>query len=289
MRDEALVADLPGRLDRATFDRVLQRAAELQASSKDIGDGLSEDEVIALGAEVGIPAQHLQQALIEERTRATLPEPSGILDRVAGPASMVVQRVVQGTPETVAAALAKWMERNEHLVVQRASATRITFEPMEAFARGMRRLGAAFDPKRGKPYLGDVDLVTAVITPLEAGFCHVALAASLRKSRASYVTGGFGIALVGAVGGVAMVVSGAVPVIGWLIAVPMGLGGLQVARIFRSRAQRAQLGLERALDELERRPALPGAQPGMPQATIARGVGQVVRDITQEVRKALKE
>ncbi len=47
---------VPSRLDRATFDRVLQRAAELQAASRDIGEGLSEEEILALGTEVGIPA-----------------------------------------------------------------------------------------------------------------------------------------------------------------------------------------------------------------------------------------
>ncbi|MEI2719637.1 MAG: hypothetical protein V9E87_05790 [Gemmatimonadales bacterium] len=46
--------NLPGRIDRATFDRVLQRAAELQAASHDIGEGLTEEEVVALGNEVGI-------------------------------------------------------------------------------------------------------------------------------------------------------------------------------------------------------------------------------------------
>jgi len=36
-----------------------------------------------------IPTQHLQQALIEERTRVMLPEPSGFLDNWVGPADFV--------------------------------------------------------------------------------------------------------------------------------------------------------------------------------------------------------
>lgn len=278
---------LPARIDRATFDRVLQRAAELQAASKDIGEGLSEEEILALGAEVGIPPQHLQQALIEERTRISLPEANGLLDRWIGPADFVAQRVVQGTPESIGAALTKWMERQEHLVVQRATTGRITFEQMEGFARGMRRLGAAFDPSRAKSYLDKVELVTAVITPLEAGFCHLALGASLRKSRASLVGGGTALPVVGGVVGATLVLIGAPLLIGIVPLVPMTVGGWFVARSFRGRAQRAQLGLERALDELERRPALPKERTAIPPPPP--GVGRVLRDIAQEVRRSLGE
>jgi hypothetical protein len=277
---------LPARLDRATFDRVLQRAAELQAASKDIGEGLSEEEILALGNEVGIPAQHLQQALIEERTRVALPAPNGLLDRWVGPADLVAQRVVQGTPESIGPALTKWMERHEHLIVQRATSGRITFEQMEGFARGMRRLSAAFDASRGKSYLDRVELVTAVITPLESGFCHLTLAASLRNSRASLVGGGAALPVLGGAAGVVLVVIGAPIFIGMAPVLPLAVGGWLVARSFRERAERAQLGLERALDELERNPVLPRdrAIAGPPQ-----GVGRVIRDIAQEVRKALEE
>lgn len=283
------MAEPPGRLDRTTFDRVLQRAAELQAASKDIGEGLSEEEILALGSEVGIPTQHLQQALLEERTRVMLPEPAGILNHWVGPADFVAQRVVQGSPEAVGAALTKWMSKQEHLVVQRSAGARITFEPMETFAGAMRRLGAAFDASRGKPYLDKAELVTAVITPLEAGFCHVTLAASLRKSRAGHLVGGSSLAFTGVVVGGVIVLAGAPLVLAALPMLPMAIAGWAVARAFRGRAHRAQLGLERALDELERRPPLPGERAVLPRGSIARGVGQVVRDITQEVRKALDE
>jgi hypothetical protein len=284
-----MAENTPSRLDRATFDRVLQRAAELQAASKDVGEGLSEAEILALGSEVGIPTQHLQQALLEERTRVMLPEPAGVLDHWVGPADFAAQRVVQGVPDAVGAALTKWMSRQEHLVVQREAGTRITFEQMETFAGAMRRLGAAFDASRGKPFLDKAELVTAVITPLEAGFCHVTLAASLHKSRAGHVAGGGSLPFTGAVVGGAIVLAGAPLLVGMLPILPMMLAGWAVARTFRGHAQRAQLGLERALDELERRPALPGDRPSVSKGSIARGVGQVVRGITQEVRKALDE
>ena len=45
----------PVRIDRAALERIIQRAAELQTAERDIGDNLTSDEVMALGAEVGIP------------------------------------------------------------------------------------------------------------------------------------------------------------------------------------------------------------------------------------------
>jgi hypothetical protein len=278
------------RIDRVTFDRVLQRAAELQAASKDIGEGLSEEEILALGVEVGIPAQHLRQALLEERTRAMPHAALGTIDRWIAPADFIAQRVVQGTTDSIQPALIRWLEQREHFVVQRATEGRVTFEPMETFAGAMRRIGAMFDPSRGKPYLDKAELMTALVTPLEAGFCHVTLAASLHKSRTGFVGGGTGVAFTGAVIGGVMMLAGAPLLIAALPVLPMALGGWAVARSFRGRAHRAQLGLERALDELERRPALASGRTGSANPSgIARGVGRVMRDITQEVRKALDE
>ena len=128
------------------------------------------------------------------------------------------------------------------------------------------------------------------MTPLEAGFCHVTLAASLHKSRSGLVGGGTGLAFTGAVMGGVMMLAGAPLLIAALPVLPLAFGGWAVARSFRGRAHRAQLGLERALDELERRPALASGRTGPANpGGIARGVGRVVRDITQEVRKALDE
>ncbi|MES2123601.1 MAG: hypothetical protein V4503_02820 [Gemmatimonadota bacterium] len=281
---------LPARIDRATFDRLLQRAAELQAAASDIGDGVSEADVLALGKEVGIPEQHLRQALLEERTRVVPAAPNGIVDDWFGRADLVADRVVQGSEEGIALQLARELEFREHFVVQRATVGRTTFEPMSSFAGAMRKMRRMFEGA-GKPYLDRAELVTVVITPLEAGFCHVTLAATLRRTRNAFVGGGVAIGAAGALFGVLLTVSGAPEVAGLLPAVPsLGMGWI-VARLFRPIANRAQLGLERILDELERKPSLPPgrAAPTPAPSRIARDVGKVVRDITTEVRKALEE
>lgn len=281
---------LPARIDRATFDRLLRRAAELQAASSDIGDGLSEEEVLALGKEVGIPGQHLRQALLEERTRTVPAAPDGFVDEWFGRADLVADRVVQGSEEPIAAALARYLEAREHFIVQRATVGRTTFEPMSSFAGAMRKLRRMFEDA-GKPYLERAELITAIITPLEAGFCHVTLAASLRKCRSAYVGGGTALGVGGVVIGALMVVVGAPDALALLPILPAGGAGWLVARGFRPVSSRAQLGLERALDALEQQPSLPpgGRQTAPPPGRIAREVGQVVREITTEVRKALED
>ncbi len=284
---------LPARLDRASFDRVLQRAAELQAASRDIGEGLSEEEVLALGTEVGIPATVLKQALLEERTRVAPPEPRGMIDTWVAPADFRAERVVQGSEEAIIAALSAWFDRHEHFVVQRATPGRVTWEPLDSLAGALRKMRQMFDGSSGRPYQERTELLTAVITPLEEGFCHVAVEATLRRSRRNHMIG----ATIAGVGGtavsVALLALVNLPAAELLALLPAaaGLGsGALAARAYRPIAARAQLGLERALDELERRPALGGGDASSPRGqAIARGVGQVVKEITREVRKALEE
>src|SRR5204863_530578 len=72
-------------ISRAALERIIQRAAELQAAERDIGDGLTKDEVLALGQDVGIPTRYLQQALLEEQTRSVIEEGRGTLAWLTGP------------------------------------------------------------------------------------------------------------------------------------------------------------------------------------------------------------
>ncbi len=280
---------LPARIDRSTFDRVLQRAAEIQATSRDIGEGLTEDEILALGEEVGIPVHALRQALLEERTRAVVAAPETTVDRWVGVAELSAERVVQGSQEAILSALARWLDKHEHFVVQRATIGRTTFEPMHAFAGAMRRMSAVFQGAHNRPYLARAEVVAAVVTPLEAGFCHVSLGATLRSTRSGYIAGAGGLSAAG------LVAAGGIALIGSALFVPLipvvgGLGAAWVtARAYRPVVDRAQLGLERALDALERDPALPAPRAAAPPGRLARGVGEVVREISTEVRRALEK
>src|SRR3954470_1350093 len=89
MSDDRPLPAIPGRpsLDRAALERVLLRAAELQANASDPADEMTEEQLLELGNEVGLTPEHLHQALIEERTRVVLPVEHGVAARLVGPAT----------------------------------------------------------------------------------------------------------------------------------------------------------------------------------------------------------
>src|SRR5512142_1148 len=123
---------LPARqvpLDRTTIERVLARAAELQASAgNDDGEpNLSESQLIEIGKEVGLNPTTLTQALAEERSRVAVPEDNSLLSSITGPAVATASRAVRGTPSDVLISLDSWMQRDECLQVQRRFPDRITW------------------------------------------------------------------------------------------------------------------------------------------------------------------
>ena len=130
---------LPARIDRAALERIIQRAAELQTADREIGEGLTTDQVMELGREVGIPGRYLQQALLEERTRIVQQGPEGLLGRTVGPAAMTAHRVVQRDRESIETILVEWMEKQELFSVQRHQPGRITWEPTGGFQAAYRR------------------------------------------------------------------------------------------------------------------------------------------------------
>src|SRR3954464_5188232 len=87
------------RLDRASLERVLARAAELQgtAADADSSEQFSEEQLIELGKEVGLSPQNLRQAVAEERTRSAAPENEhGLVAAMFGPSRVTAARTVPG-------------------------------------------------------------------------------------------------------------------------------------------------------------------------------------------------
>jgi hypothetical protein len=278
-----MAENLPSPIDRAALERILQRAAELQAGEHELGERMTSDEVLALGKEVGIPQRYLQQAMLEEQTRGVAAAPSGALDRIAGPGSVVAQRVVAGTPETVADALCAYMEQNELLCIQRRQARSVTFEPIGGFQAAIRRSSAALGQTR-RPFLLDkAGTVAAAFTPLEDGYVHVLLQADVRAFRAGYVGGGAALASTGvAAAAVLGVLDAFLPLA--LAPLPLGFGvGWGVMRMYPSRLPRIQLGLERALDHLEQGHASPKHQ--LPKGRPGPGF---ITMLVDEVRKNMR-
>ena len=275
------MADLtPGPIDRAALDRIIQRAAELQTAEREIGEGLTSEEVLALGREVGIPGRYLQQALLEERTRTTEAAAGGFLARVVGPAAISAQRVVRGEREAIEASLIRWLDKNELMSVQRHQPGRITWEPTGGFQAAYRRAVGAVGQTKRPIMLARADSVSCTVVEVEPGYCNVVLSATARKARNESVGAPVALATVGAVGtGVLAVIGVLFPLI--LIPLPLGFGiGYAALRRYSPIIERIQLGLERTLDDLEH-----GTRH---ERMLPQTAPRLLNLLADEVRKALK-
>jgi hypothetical protein len=261
----------------------MQRAAELQAAETEVGEGLTVDEVVALGREVGIPGRYLQQAMLEQAAEVVAPAQAGLLARVVGPSEVAAQRVVVGEPEDAARALIAWFEQNELLVVQRQQPGRVSFEPLRGMQAAIRRGTAAFDSTRPKHMLARSELVSATFTRLESGYCHVGLSARLRKTRSEYLGGAMGAVSSGAAAGIVLAAMNAL----WAVVVPPLLVGAVIGYFalqrYRPVTERTLLGLERALDYLERG----GVKPAHELPPERAPGGGLLELMAGEIRKAI--
>jgi hypothetical protein len=236
-------------ITREALARIVQRAAELQAREQDGGDGLTREEVLALGRDVGIPARYFQQALIEEETRAGHEPERGILAWLVGPAALVAARVVPGDRAHIERALGIWLEQEELLQVKRRYADHATWEPKAgAFASLQRALGAG-----GKTFaLARAAEISGSVMPLEPGFCHLQLRADIRPTRRQRLLGTMALLGLGAC------ITALAPVLGALfpwVLLPgaiLALAAMAYGRGHVRSNERIHVGLEQLLDRLER-------------------------------------
>ena len=260
--DPPAPADMPGAslapLDRAALERVLARATELQARLADAPDELTEKQLLELGSEVGIPAEHLRQALAEERTRVVLPEETGVVGSWFGSTMAGASRVVPGTPVEVLAQIDSWMQRQELLRVRRRIGERLTWEARRDFMGSIQsglNLG-------GRPYaLTPASEVGATVVPIDSGRVLVRLDADFAPSRVRNVrwagaTAGLGVTSGASV--VALASMSAEPgalvigaIVGSIWTALAGVGATAIARAQRRKVARGQLALEQILDRLE--------------------------------------
>jgi len=266
-------------ISRKALERIIQRAAELQASEHDLGDHLSEDQVLELGREVGLPARYVQQAILEERTRTAVGPDAGALSRFMGPLRVHAQRTVPGEKEQTESALEYWMTEKELLTVKRRFHDQTSWEPRRDWIAGLRRsFGAG-----GKQYmLSRAREIVGHVQALEPGWSHVTLAADLTNSRNEYLGGATALLGVGGVGAVVAGVLGIAVPVAILPAVAGVALGAAVARGRRGATERVHVALEQVLDKLEHKEIKP-SEIGDAPARLT--VPKVIRD---EIRKHLR-
>jgi len=265
-------------VSREALERIIKRAAELQAGEHDVGDGLTNNEVLALGKDVGIPDRYLRQAMLEEQTRIAPDVATGTWAWLTGPRSIVAHRVVPGDRAAVERALSRWMTEEELLQPKRHFADRTSWEPKAGAFASIQR---AFAGKR-RYSLARAAEIAAQVVQLEPGFCLVRLEADIRPERTKRISGasvlfvlGWGMTAAAALFVPPLALAQLLPGVG------LTLGGAAVARTYRGANERMQVALEQILDRLERgdvRSSSPGVLP----------VTQTFVKIAEEVRKAFE-
>ncbi len=265
------------RYDRTQLERVIQRAAELQSREREVGDSLTEAELLQLGEEVGIAPSHLRRALQEERSRALVPDERGAMVRMFGRKRVATERVIAGESTKIEKRLFEWMSEGELLQVKRRYPDSISWERKEgAWASLRRSLGVG-----GRKYLlaRSRELVTRV-SAIDGDRSLVQLIADLSNTRNEYITGSALLFSSGAaITGVAFVLSVMAPVALLPVAVSLPIA-YTVARDRRRQVEKVLVALEQILDRLEhgdldQKPKLRGPHVN------------VVGRITEEIRRNL--
>ena len=239
-------------LSRAALERVLARAAQLQGTTGegDEAGAMNEAQVVELGKEVGLSPEVLRQALAEERSRTLVPEESGVLASVAGPAAVSAARTVPGSAAAVLAALDAWMQRSEGLEVKRRFADQLVWEARRDFFAAFRR---ALTVSGGGLELAAAENVTAIVADVAPGQSHARIVADFRATRRQRGTSAVALALFFAalIAGSLLAIN--IPAVLTVIAASaVPLASLLVTRSrYRHLVARAQVALEQALDRLE--------------------------------------
>lgn len=265
MPDEPTPLDPSRGITRKDLQLVIRRAVELYTSEADADERLSEEEVLGIADELGLPGRHVRQALYELPTHRDEEAIQSWVDRWYGPPHVQGTRVVPGVPDEVLDRLEDYLVTREFLQVLRRQGGKAAFTPAEDaisnVARAVRRPQRQWQIARSRRVLVDV-------RPMLEKESHVRLDLDLGQHRRRAVTSGLvGGALVGlplAAGAFFPVGHLVFDVAGDAAAYAAGLaagasafaaslaGGVAVARSrFRARVDNARLEIAALLDRLE--------------------------------------
>jgi hypothetical protein len=276
---------VPRKITREQLERIIQRAAELQAGEMDTGEGMTEQELLKLGSDVGIPGRFLRQALYEENAGGAALE-RDFVSRWVGPRMVLAHRVVPGERAALEQAIGEYMTEEEAMTPMRRLPDRTVWERQKGLFAEMKR-GLSFE---GKAYqLARAQDVSVQIAALEDGYCHAELAADVGNLRDQAVAGG---ATLFGVGVLAAIVLGFVPGLFPIAFVPLVAGvalAILPGRAHRRKIERMQVALEQVLDRLERgeirsRPRLAGPRLSA-FGRIASELKKSVEDVAQTLRQ----
>ncbi len=272
------IADRLDALQMDAVERVLRRAIELQ-SDEDLGPDTFDGETIKrIAGELGIDADHVEQALFEEQVGDRV-EALGVMERLLAPSRMSGSTTVAAPRHHVEAAATTWLERHEGLRMRRTVPDGALWE-RDPSALTKIRMGLKLG--RGSGALRTTGGVAHRIHTTRSGEQLVGLEVDTRiigKTAKGLLAAGTG------VGVLALVAMGIV--LGWAEGAAVGLTSLAAfgtaavvtARTWTSRVRR---GIRRALDAI--------ASPGVAgvHATVVDRISKAIRqwgDLEREVKR----
>lgn len=166
---------------RRELEAIIRRAAELYAAEAESDDRISEDELLRIAAELGLPARYVRQALYE---RPAAEEPS-FLDRTCGPPSISASRALPVEPAPTLARLEEYLTTREYLQIRRRQGDRLWLVPADD---PITRLFRVFSRPAGRYHLARAHGVGVAVQPLEPGWAHIRIEVDLSTQRKDTVT-----------------------------------------------------------------------------------------------------
>ncbi len=239
------------------LERVIARASVLQHAA---GEGeqrqLSEEEIIAIGREVGLEPEHVRRALAEYRAEALSPTPPDdhpLLARHFGQPFARVRRVMRGDPQDIHLAFERHLRSEESMRAIRRHSTASVWEPDSSWkgklSRALNLEGRSFEISQLKSF----SISTAPASPNES---LVIVTADLKEERTEQIQGwGFSLGALTAIAFVGAAVEG-LSVWYWMLIMALAasvsaLGAFAIRTSMDNRRRRAALLLEGLLDQLE--------------------------------------
>lgn len=276
---------VPRKISREQLERIIQRAAELQAGEMDTGEGITEQDLLKLGSEVGIPGRFLRQAMYEEAAGGAALD-RGVVGRWVGPRMLLAQRVVPGDKPALEQAIGEFMAEEEAMTPKRRLPDRTVWEKQKGLFAEMKR-GLALD---GKAYhLARAVDISVQLNALEDGYCHAELGADISNMRGQALAGIWTMIGAGLVGTAVMAVVPGLALLAWIpLLGGLGLAGL-VARTHKAKAQRMQVALEQVLDRLERGEIRTKPQLAGPRASAFMRIASEIKRSVEDVAQTFKE
>ena len=242
------------RLDRDDVARILARAQELEAVELDSGVGVEPDALIEAASEVGIDPNAVRDSLAIERFTVASPDRRR-LDRIAGAASIVIEREVPLQVPDALDGIQAWLTSVHRLVCDRRDAGRLHARPR---TDASARVGRTMSGWRGDGRLAgvgalDVEAVAQVVgsTPAHPRTL-VRVRADRHDARTLRLAGGGTVGLAGVGAGTAAGFAAGAAVVVPVVALPLVIGGYVVARSGRGHADRLELELERLISAVAR-------------------------------------